>query len=397
MSPNLPANENARLSEVRKYQILDTLPEEEYDNITHIIATVCDVPVSLITLLDSDRNFLKSHYGIDDQESPRNISFCTQTILQKNDLFMVKDAREDNRFRNNPIVTERKMVFYAGVPLINENGFPLGTLCIYDTKPRELTDEQKTILKRMAKQVLSLFELHYRNTLLIQAQKEQKLRNERLNKFAHLVSHDLKSPLANINALTQLLKEENEGSLSEDSLEYIGYIKESTESLKNYIEGLLKFYKSIDALEKGKAYTTLSEIFEAIEDMLSLQERKFIYPEAHTSIYVNKAALEQILFNLIDNAYKYNHHENPEVNVSFYEDSLNYHFSIMDNGLGIPSDKQHEIFDMFVTTGEKDFKGQEGTGVGLAAVKSLIEKLGGSIHLESEKGKGSTFKFQIPK
>src|SRR5690606_19353747 len=229
--PKLPENEKERIAELKKYNLLDTLSENDFDNITSLTAIICEVPVSLITLLDTDRNFYKSHYGLDFNQSPRNISFCGHAILKNEEIFIVEDATKDERFKDNQLVNEANAVFYAGVPLINPNGFKLGTLCIYDNNPRKLTTIQIASLKALAKQVVILFELRKKNNLLTEFQKELQARNERLNNFAHVVSHDLKSPLANITSLTRLLREENSKNLSEDSDLYLNYIEESSNSL----------------------------------------------------------------------------------------------------------------------------------------------------------------------
>src|SRR5690606_13470291 len=157
--PKFPNDEAERLAELKKYNLLDTLSENDFDNITTLVATICDVPVSLITLLDSDRNFFKSHFGLDFNQSPRNISFCAHAILQNEEIFIVEDATKDERFMDNPLVNEAKAIFYAGVPLMNSAGFKLGTLCVFDHKPRILSEVQITALKSLAKQVVILFEL----------------------------------------------------------------------------------------------------------------------------------------------------------------------------------------------------------------------------------------------
>lgn len=132
-----------RLEAVRSYNLLDTLPEKDFDNITALTASICEVPISLVTLVDADRNFLKSHYGISFSESPRDISFCGHAILEESGLFIVEDARKDPRFQDNPLVKDMNAIFYAGVRLTNPDGYPLGTLCVLDTKPRTLSKSQK--------------------------------------------------------------------------------------------------------------------------------------------------------------------------------------------------------------------------------------------------------------
>ncbi len=397
ISPIFPDNEKERIAELRKYNLLDTLSENDFDNITSLIAIICEVPVSLITLLDTDRNFFKSHFGLDFNQSPRNISFCGHAILHDEEIFIVEDATKDERFKDNQLVIEDNAVFYAGVPLINPNGFKLGTLCVFDHKPRKLTTIQIASLKALAKQVVILFELRKKNNLLTEFQKELQARNERLKNFAHVVSHDLKSPLANITSLTRLLREENSKILSEDSELYLNYIEESSYSLKNYINGILKFYKTEELLDAQKQDVTLKELFDEINEILITDDIVYEYPTEGVLQNVNKSALTQIFLNLIDNSLKYNLNEKRMVKIN-YETDPNFHkFSIKDNGMGIDLGVQEEIFNLFKTTGIKDRHGKDGTGIGLATVKSLVSKLGGTISLISEPGKGSTFTFTVEK
>ncbi|OAD92850.1 ATPase [Aequorivita soesokkakensis] len=395
--PKFPDNEKERIAELKKYNLLDTLSENDFDNITSLIAVICEVPVSLITLLDTDRNFFKSHFGLDFNQSPRNISFCGHAILQDEELFIVEDATKDERFKNNPLIYDNNAIFYAGVPLINPKGFKLGTLCIFDEKPRQLTEIQIVTLKALAKQVINLFELRKKNNLLTDFQKELQQRNERLVNFAHVVSHDLKSPLANITSLTRMLREENFETLSKDSELYLNYIEESSFTLKNYINGILKFYKADELLEAQKQDVELKKLFEEIDEILITEDIIFEYPQKGVLTNVNKAALTQIFLNLIDNSLKYNLNEKRLVSVKYIEDPDFHKFSIKDNGMGIDLGVQEEIFNLFKTTGIKDRDGKEGTGIGLATVKSLVSKLGGSISLESEPEKGSTFTFTVQK
>jgi signal transduction histidine kinase len=395
--PKFPDNEKERIAELKKYNLLDTLSENDFDNITALIAAICEVPISLITLLDSDRNFFKSHFGLDFNQSPRNISFCGHAILQEEEIFIVEDSTKDERFKDNPLVTEMKAIFYAGVPLVSNNGFKLGSLCVFDHKPRKLSKVQITSLKALAKQVVILFELRKKNKLLTEFQKELQQRNERLVKFAHVVSHDLKSPLANITSLTRLLREENIQNLSEDSNTYLNYIEESSLTLKNYINGILKFYKADELIDAQKQDVELKKLFEEISEILMTDDIVFKFPTEGVLKNVNKAALSQIFLNLVDNSLKYNLNQQRLVSITYSEEPYFHKFSIKDNGMGIDLGVQEEIFTLFKTTGIKDRDGKEGTGIGLATVKSLVSKLGGTIFLESEPGKGSIFTFTIQK
>lgn len=397
IKPKFPKNERERMYYVKEYKLLDTLPESDFDNITNLVAAICEVPISLITLLDSERNFLKSHHGIDINESPREISFCGHAILNNDDIFIVEDSRKDVRFEGNPLIEGMKAIFYAGVPLRNKQGHALGTLCVYDHEPRKLTKNQQNALIALGKQVMNLFDLRLKNRLLDNAQQELTKRNADLNTFASHVSHDLKSPLANIISLTELLKLENENKLTTESIEYINYIEESADTLKKYIDGILLHYKANELLNSENKDIKLATLFENVKNILILKKEEFIYPTNGVAKNINEAAITQILLNLVDNAFKYNNKINPLVTLDYSENKKYHIFSVKDNGQGIAENKKDAIFKLFNTLDIKDAKGKKGTGIGLFTVQGLVKKLGGTISLESQLSIGSTFTFTVAK
>lgn len=155
----LPDNEATRLEALRQYQILDTAPEQTYDDITKLVTFICGTPMAQLSLVDKDRQWFKSKVGLDESQTPRDVAFCAHTILHADPL-IVNDATRDDRFRDNPLVTEPPHVrFYAGVPLVNPKGLALGSLCAVDRKPRELSREQIVALESLGRQVVMLFEL----------------------------------------------------------------------------------------------------------------------------------------------------------------------------------------------------------------------------------------------
>ena len=163
---DLPIIEEERLKALASYHVLDTLQEDEFDNITYLASVICQTPISLITLVDKDRQFFKSHLGLDVSETNRDISFCAHAINQSQTIFEIQDARLDNRFHDNELVIGKpNIVFYAGIPLITKDGFALGTLCVIDNKPRTLTHEQKEALTRLSKQVMLILEARQKNLL----------------------------------------------------------------------------------------------------------------------------------------------------------------------------------------------------------------------------------------
>ena len=392
--PVPPINEQERLKALRSYELLDTLPEEAYDTITKLASYICDTPISLVTLLDADRNFLKSRLGIEFSESPRDISFCGHAILTENPIFIVEDARVDERFQDNPLVKDFKAIFYAGVPLKTQDGHALGTLCVYDHKPRTLDEKQQEALLGLAKQVILLFEARKRNIELQKSQQETTARNNRLEDFARLIAHDLKSPLSSIEGLVNQLNEDYAEENDEDFTVFMEHLSTSTKSMRSYIDGLLEYYRA-DNLLVTKEDATLDTI---------VSEVKNLHKSSDVTITLNKnidlkavpvVAIEQVISNLIDNGVKYNTSEHPEITLSGTITKDFYSISVADNGVGIPEDRQAHIFEPFKTMGTNDRNGNKGTGMGLATVKKLVEALGGTITVDSTVGKGSIFTFTI--
>jgi GAF domain-containing protein len=155
----VPQNETKRLKILWEYEVLDTVPEVIFDNLTELAALICEAPVSLISLIDEDRQWFKSKFGTTVQETSRDVSFCAHAITGQG-LFVVPDATRDARFSSNPLVTsDPKIRFYAGAPLVTPDGYALGTLCVLDTKPRKLRSDQKKALELLARHVVSQLEL----------------------------------------------------------------------------------------------------------------------------------------------------------------------------------------------------------------------------------------------
>jgi len=398
IAPEFPIDEAQRLDAVHSYHLLDTLPERDLDNITALTANICDVPISLVTLLDADRNFLKSHYGIPFNESPRDISFCGHAILEEKDIFIIEDARKDPRFKDNPLVTDMNAVFYAGVRLINTDGYPLGTLCIFDTKPRVLSKSQKNALIAMAYQVVNLFEARKRNRALLSVQKELRERNEELKNFAGVVSHDMKMPLANMIITSDMLRSKYGQHLDQQGKEYLDYIKQSSFTLSEYVTGLLEHYETDKTASLKSEPFDSQDLLEEIIELLNINvDCEINLPEENIEMHANKVALEQIMLNLIGNSLKYNDKDKIKIDIECTEKDGFYHIKISDNGMGIAKDKLYNIFDLFVTTGTLDRNGKKGNGIGLSTVKKLVNRLNGEIEVSSTLGEGTTFMFTIKK
>ena len=156
MEAALPENEPERMRALRKYDILDTLPEQEYEDIVQMAALICGTPIALVSLVDDDRQWFKAKVGLEPGEAPRESAFCAHALLQPDRLFIVPNATIDPRFADNPFVTHSPNInFYAAAPLTTPDGHVLGTLCVVDHRPRELTVEQEQALHRLSRQVMT--------------------------------------------------------------------------------------------------------------------------------------------------------------------------------------------------------------------------------------------------
>jgi GAF domain-containing protein len=200
MIPAKPANEQQRLATLRGYEILDTEPEAAFDDLTSLASYVCQTPVALISLVDAERQWFKSKVGISFAETSRDVAFCASAILQP-DVFIVSDATQDERFAENPlVVSEPKIRFYAGATLTT-NGQALGTLCVLDRVPRELSPEQLDALRALSRQVSAQLELRRNLSRL-----EQSLAaRHRAEAERERTLRELQAALANIHTLEGLL------------------------------------------------------------------------------------------------------------------------------------------------------------------------------------------------
>src|ERR1700730_2438659 len=181
-----PGNEEPRVAALEKYAILDTDPEQPFDDLTMLASFVCKTPIALISLIDEDRQWFKSRVGMDASETSRDIAFCSTAILQS-DVFVVPDALAYERFRDNPlVVSDPHIRFYAGAPLINEDGYALGTLCVVDRSPRDLAPEQTEALKALSRLVLAQLEFRRNLILLKEALTDRtKEEHERQHELIH--------------------------------------------------------------------------------------------------------------------------------------------------------------------------------------------------------------------
>ncbi len=291
------------------------------------------------------------------------------------------------------------MVFYAAAPLIDSNGYRLGTLCVFDNKTRELNATQVQALKSMAQHVMVLFEERYQRLQVEFIREQLKSQNIELKNFAGIISHDLKTPLTNVLMISEMLGIINEGKLNEESKEYLNYLKKTGYGLSDYIDGVLRYYRSEELASESFEELNFKKL---VDDIVNLSVHfdtvKMNYSATVDSIiYSNGAALKQILLNLITNSVKYGDKQLTEIDVDLSTKKDTYEISVKDNGRGIAEDKIKDVLTLFYVADLEDRDGNRGSGIGLATTKRLLDNLGGSIDITSELGKGTKVIITIPK
>ncbi|MGB2087354.1 MAG: sensor histidine kinase [Psychroflexus salarius] len=390
-------SEEERLNELYNYKILDTGPDEALDELTEIASALCGTNISLISLIDHDRQYFKSRKGLNVTETPRNISFCTHAIQEPDELFIVNDAKADLRFKDNPLVTSNPHIrFYAGAPLISKNGYALGTLCVIDQQPSHLNESQKKALKKLAKQASRILEFHKQERYLRESRIQINEQSKLIKEIVFTLAHDLKSPITSTSSLLEILKEDYKKTLDEKALQYINYALQSNHKVLHLIEETLEFAKTGVDENSFTSINTEECVKSAIQLYKSeIQKNKVdIKFENLPTVESIEIPLNIVFRNLISNAIKYRH-PNRDLIINITAEQLDnyWKFNVIDNGIGIDKKNFEHIFKLFRRLHNDD----KGIGMGLALCKKIVLSLGGKIWVKSTIDKGSQFSFTIPK
>lgn len=394
ISAKLHPEETRRIEELLRYEVLDTEDEKALDELTQLASVICGTSISLISLVDKDRQWFKSRVGLNARETPREIAFCSHAILQEK-IFEVPDALEDARFADNPLVTGAPDIrFYAGTPLISTAGMPIGTLCVIDTEPKRLDKKQQLALNTLAKQVISQLELRLHNRQLQRMQKDQK-------QIFAVMSHDLRSPFNGILGLSKILHK------NADTLEP-GLIAEMADGI---LESSLKVYQLLDEIlqwsrnQLGAVHVEIKAIAldPLIIETISLMQESFSLKNLSVNHVTNESAVvladsnltKTIIRNLLANAIKYTPDEgNIDIETRYHDGE--FQLVITDTGQGVPLIIQDVLFNDCVAS-HCGTKGESGHGLGLSVCGDFARKQQGYLSLDKNYKEGAKLTLNFPR
>ncbi len=389
------ANEHQRLATLLNYEVLDSEDEQAFNELTELASAVCGTPISLISLVDDQRQWFKSRVGLGATETPKSIAFCSHAILQ-NEVFEIPNALEDSRFADNPLVTgDPDIRFYAGAPLVAPDGSPIGTLCVIDRKPKQLTDDQARALQILSKQVISQLELRLHTRRL------EKIAKEQQNLLA-TIAHDLRSPFNAILGLAKRLSLKAENLSHENVSKAAHSILSASLKVYQLLDEMLQWSSSrmgatsvhIDTHALLPLVTVSSEL---LHEATQLKKINYICElDEDIKVKIDATLTKAVIRNILNNAIKY---APPEgiIKISATEESDNtINLRIFNNGAAIPDDQQQRLFKDPVES-KSGTEGESGYGLGLKLCKEFTEMQGGRVYLEDSSAQGTCFVVVLPK
>lgn len=392
------ATADRRLRALASLAILDTAPEPEFDDLVRLASSICAAPIALVSLLDEDRQWFKGRIGLDMQQTPLQQSFCAYAIGTPDQVTVVEDATVDERFRENPLVTEDPSIrAYAGMPFTDGHGVPLGTICVIDTEPRTFGEGQREALRVIAKQITTQLELRLRVRQLERMSRGLVASNEQLDRFAQIIAHDLLAPIRQQSVFSQMLTKELGSVLPERAREYVEHITRSGQRATDLITDIGTY---VQAAQYGRSLTQDVRLGSVIDAAIAGTE----WP-AHIAVTtaglldvvidVNRAAVYHILVNLLSNAAKFADLGRGRVAVSVSEDFDTVHVDVRDNGGGIGEQDLRSVFEIFRRGANAADK--PGRGLGLSIARKLALNLCGELSVSRSLEGETVFRLELPR
>lgn len=402
-----------RLRHLYEYQLLDTLPELEYDDLTVLASAICQTPIALISLVDKDRQWFKAKVGLEISETARDISFCGHAI-HETEVFVIEDAQRDQRFADNPFVTGPAAIrFYAGAQLRSPSNQVLGTLCVIDQKPCQLSPDQIQALARLARHVVTQMELRRTNQRLKLAMEEIVTQSIRLQQqqaqlthaaelaalggMAAGIAHEINNPISIIFGKSRVLKKNLEsGSLDPQLLlKACNSIDAMVDRISKITRGLLAFSRdgSQDPMKAELIGDIIDETLIFCQELCAQHKVEIkIVKDSDVKLECNRTQISQVLLNFLSNSFDaVKSLDERWIQVKVDDLGRSLRLVVSDSGPKISDEVVARMMQPFFTTKEVG----QGTGLGLSVSKGLIEAHGGVF---SYLGDSPTrFAIEIPK
>lgn len=401
MAKPTPIDDPLRLRTLREAVLLDTPAEEAFDRLTGLATRILDAPVSLVSLVDEDRQFFKSCVGLPEpwateRETPLSHSFCQHTVTTGEPL-IIADAREHPLVRDNAAVAELNAIAYAGIPL-ELDGQPLGSFCVVDSQPRVWTDREVDILGTLAESVMAEIQLR------VTAMELERTARER-EEVLSIVSHDLRSPLGTVVAGSELLETDR---LSPDQRDHqLRIIRRAGQRMLRLTSDLLDLAR-LDAgsLDLDRRPTALAALMREsaehaeIADGSPADSRITVEsPDDGVTVDIDENRLHQALGNLLNNALRVTPDDGRITLRAEIETAgpgpgaLTLRLVVEDDGPGIPLEDLPHIFERYFQ-GPEETRGS--SGLGLAMVRVIATAHGGSVRAENRPEGGARFTMELP-
>jgi signal transduction histidine kinase len=396
---SLPSDEEGRLAALHEARALDTLPEDDFDDIALLASEICGTPISLVSLVDTDRQWFKAKVGLELEETHRDESFCAHAI-QDSELLEVPDAGADHRFADNPLVYgDRKFRFYAGAPVVLDGTHAVGTVWVIDNVPRELTGPRRRALRCLARHASVQLDLRRYPRHAGEIADRMRQLDRMKDSFLAGVSHELRTPLASIRGYLEMLQAD--GFDPETSQRFLTVMQRNSDRLMRLIDDLLTVARLNDGgLELDLVELDLAELAHQVATACRpLAEHRDVtlhnLMDRPVLARGDSRRLGQALNHLIVNAIEFTS-PGGEITVRSTGDD-EPELVITDTGVGIPAAELPRVFDRFFRSAATDRTTTPGPGLGLSIVNLIIEAHHGSIHLDSEPGVGTTVRLTLPK
>ncbi len=389
-SAPFPTNEQERLETLHSYQVLDTAPENSFDTIVQLATRIFNVPIAFISFIDGERIWFKASHGITVPEMPRGAGLCGHTIVS-NDPFIITDALKDATAKENVLVTgPMGLRFYAAVPLVVKNGHRIGTLCIADTQPREMKQEQVHDLRLLGAMAAEQLELRRESRLLVIRQQDI---------LAHL-SHELKNSISLVIGYAGLMKDTEPGD--ENYSQYCDVILRAGNRMGALAEeALVMAANRAPVFELKKTTIALTQLINESISRFLLQakekgQRLIVNIGVDVTIEGDQQKITEIIENLLSNAIKYTPYQKDiYVDVSLSETGI-VRIMVKDEGPGLTAFDLIKLFQPFTRLSARPTGGESSTGMGLYIAHKLAELHNGKIWAVNAENAGAEFYVELP-